>query len=60
MTPVQQRGFQGRAARLAKTIALLAAAALLLTAPGLTRAADAGEIPAFAVDAAWPKPLPNN
>jgi hypothetical protein len=35
-------------------------AALLLVAPALTRGAQAGEIPTFAVDASWPKPLPNN
>jgi hypothetical protein len=29
-------------------------------APALSRAAYAGDIPTFAVDAAWPKPLPNN
>ena len=48
MMPVQQRGFQGRAARLSKTLSALATAALLLTAPALTRAAGAGEIPTFA------------
>jgi DNA-binding beta-propeller fold protein YncE len=35
-------------------------AALLLIAPALMRGAQAGEIPTFAVDASWPKPLPNN
>src|ERR1700744_5727823 len=28
--------------------------------PALLQAAEAGEIPTFAVDPSWPKPLPNN
>src|SRR4029078_13053267 len=37
----------------------IAATALIGTAT-LPRAATAGDIPTFAVDASWPKPLPNN
>ena len=50
-----------RAARsLAKTVSVCIAAAVLIGAPALPRAAHAGDIPTFAVDASWPKPLPNN
>jgi DNA-binding beta-propeller fold protein YncE len=41
-------------ASLFKTISTFLASALLIAV------AHAGEIPTFAVDAAWPKPLPNN
>src|SRR6266403_1374214 len=41
-------------------VSTLLAAAMLIAAPTLPRSALAGEIPTFAVDAAWPKPLPNN
>jgi hypothetical protein len=55
MTPTHHRA---RAlARFAKAVSLcLAVAALSL----LPRTARAGEVPTFAVDASWPKPLPNN
>jgi len=46
---------RARSLRALATISILAIAGLSL--PG---AACAGEIPTFAVDAAWPKPLPNN
>ena len=36
------------------------AAAMLIGVPAMPRAAFAGEVPTFAVDASWPKPLPNN
>jgi len=36
------------------------AAAMLIGAVATPRAALAGDIPKFAVDASWPKPLPNN
>ena len=36
------------------------AAAALIGIPALPCAARAGEVPTFAVDASWPKPLPNN
>ena len=58
MTSMLHRGYQLRAA--ARTVFLLVASALLTTTPALTRAASATEIPTFAVDASWPKPLPNN
>src|SRR5437879_9260044 len=61
MTPTQHRGDRLRTvARFAKTISACIAASVLIGAPALPRAAHAGEIPTFAVDAAWPKPLPNN
>ncbi len=46
--------------RLVKTLSLCVTAAVLIGAQALPRAASAGEIPAFTVDASWPKPLPNN
>ncbi len=42
-----------------RTISAIAAAALL-GAWTLPSAAHAGDVPTFAVDASWPKPLPNN
>jgi hypothetical protein len=48
------------AADLLKTFSVSIAAALLIGASALPRSAEASEIPAFAVDASWPKPLPNN
>jgi hypothetical protein len=42
---------------LSRTIAACFAAAMLVAAPA---SSHAGEIPTFAVDASWPKPLPNN
>jgi len=61
MTPMHHRACRVRAAApLSQIVSSLIAAAILIVAPALTRAADAGEIPTFAVDAAWPKPLPNN
>jgi hypothetical protein len=59
MTPLRNRG-RSRDTGLAKTLCLLIAAALLIGASALPRPALAGDIPTFAVDAAWPKPLPNN
>ena len=61
MTPMHNRRYQNHAvATLSRTIAVCIAAAVLIGAPALPRAAHAGEIPTFAVDAAWPKPLPKN
>ena len=61
MTPMLHPGRSVRAAaRLSQIISLGVTAALLCAAPALTRAAQASEIPTFAVDASWPKPLPNN
>jgi hypothetical protein len=54
---MQNRGQQIRAAR---TVSILIASSVLFGAPALPRAAQAGDIPTFAVEAAWPKPLPNN
>jgi hypothetical protein len=48
------------AADLLKTLSAGVAAALLIGASALPRSVEAIEIPAFAVDASWPKPLPNN
>jgi hypothetical protein len=52
MTPVPNRGY------VFKSLSILFAS-LLIAAPALPRAVHAGEIPTFAVDAAWPKTLPN-
>src|ERR1700676_850257 len=58
MTPSRSRGQSIPAiARFSKIAAVCIAATILISAPTITRA---GEIPTFAVDAAWPKPLPNN
>ena len=59
MTPMLHRGYQLRAAR-QNHFPPASPSALLIAAPALTRAATAGDIPTFAVDASWPKPLPNN
>src|SRR6188472_2077455 len=61
MPPMQHRAHSIRAAaRLCKTLSLCFAAAALIGASTLSRSAQAGDVPTFAVDAAWPKPLPNN
>jgi hypothetical protein len=55
MTPTP---FRARAiTRFAKAISLCIAATAFSSLPN---PASAGEVPTFAVDAAWPKPLPNN
>jgi hypothetical protein len=43
-----------------RTVSAALAAAVLLGLTALPRAAGAGDVPTFAVDASWPKPLPNN
>lgn len=48
------------AAALSKTLIPCITAAVLISTPWLSRAVHAGDIPTFAVDASWPKPLPNN
>src|SRR6185312_12397141 len=53
MTPTRHRARQ----HLCNTISACFAAALLIAAPAPSHA---GDIPTFAVDASWPKPLPNN
>ena len=45
---------------LARSISACVTAAVLIGTPLASRAAQAGDIPTFAVDASWPKPLPNN
>ena len=45
---------------LSRAIFACVAAAALIAAPALAPTAYAGDIPTFTVDAAWPKPLPNN
>jgi hypothetical protein len=61
MTPMHHRGRSFRAAaRLSQIVSLAVTSAILIAAPALKSAARAGEIPTFAVDASWPKPLPNN
>jgi NHL repeat len=60
MTDVQRRRSSSAHARLSGTASVLIAVAALIGALAFPRAADAGEIPTFAVDPSWPKPLPNN
>jgi hypothetical protein len=61
MRPMHHRGFSKRAAiDLCRTTFIPIASALLMAASASSHSARAGEIPTFAVDAAWPKPLPNN
>src|SRR5450631_3678002 len=52
MTPMQHR--------ISRTASILIAAAALIGTTALPGSASAGEIPTFAVDASWPKPLPND
>ncbi|HKH01399.1 MAG TPA: hypothetical protein VKB08_11860, partial [Bradyrhizobium sp.] len=56
MTPVQNRA---RTTNFHNSIAACIASILLIAAPALTPA-HAGDVPTFAVEASWPKPLPNN
>src|ERR1700678_3541030 len=60
MTDAQPRRSSFALARLSRTAPGLIATTALIGAAWLPGAADAGEIPTFAVDASWPKPLPNN
>ena len=61
MTPLQTRARSLPArANLSRTISICIAAVLLIGAQLHPRTARAGEIPTFAVDPSWPKPLPNN
>src|ERR1700730_14983229 len=61
MTPMHHRGQLSRAvAGFPSTISAFLLAAVRIGAAALPRSAQAGEIPTFAVDASWPKPLPNN
>ena len=53
MTPTRNRARQN----LCKAISACFTAAMLIAAPAPSHA---GDIPTFAVDASWPKPLPNN
>ena len=59
MTDAQPRRSSFALARLSRAASILIAVAVLIGA-GCPRTADAGEIPTFAVDPSWPKPLPNN
>jgi hypothetical protein len=59
MTPALNRG-RWAAARFARIISIGVAASALIGAQAISRTAFAGDIPAFAIDASWPKPLPNN
>ena len=43
-----------------KAISVVIAAAALIGTAALSQPARAGDAPTFAVDASWPKPLPNN
>jgi NHL repeat len=60
MTPMHHRGSPSRAASRSRTIFALLGACVLIGAPALSPTVQAGEIPTFAVDASWPKQLPNN
>ena len=53
MTPTRNRARQN----LCKAISACFTAAMLIATPAPSHA---GDIPTFAVDASWPKPLPNN
>ena len=53
MTPTRIRARQN----LCNAISACFTAAMLVAAPA---SSQAGDVPTFAVDAAWPKPLPNN
>ena len=53
MTPTRNRARQ----HLFTAISACFTVAMLIAAPA---ASQAGDIPTFAVDASWPKPLPNN
>jgi hypothetical protein len=61
MTHAQTRTRSVRAiTRLTTTISLCITVALAIGTALLPHPASAGDIPAFTVDASWPKPLPNN
>ena len=47
-------------AGLSRTLSAIVAAATLIGITAFARPVAAGDIPTFAVDASWPKPLPNN
>ena len=59
MKPAQHRGHWA-AARFANIFSVCVTASVLIAAAATSRTAHAGDIPAFAVDASWPKQLPNN
>ena len=59
MKPAQHRGHRA-AARFASIFSVCVTASVLIAASATSRTAHAGDIPAFAVDASWPKQLPNN
>ncbi len=60
MTPKLNRARPLPAAILRSRTILALVAAAALTATALSHSAHAGDVPTFAVDASWPKPLPNN
>src|SRR3981189_607407 len=61
MTSMPDRGPSNHAAaHLSRTISVFVAAAALIGTAALSQPVRAGDIPTFAIDAAWPKPLPNN
>ena len=59
MKPAQHRGHRA-AARFANIFSVCVTTSVLIAASATSRTAYAGDIPAFAVDASWPKQLPNN
>jgi hypothetical protein len=46
-------------AHLSKSVSIALAGLALIGASAITSPARAGDVPTFAVDASWPKPLPN-
>ena len=48
------------AARFTKSVSIALTGLALIGASAITSPARAGDVPTFAVDASWPKPLPNN
>jgi hypothetical protein len=61
MTQMQNRVRSARkTSHLCRAFSFLIAATGLIAATALAPAALAGDVPAFAVEASWPKPLPNN
>ena len=60
MTPIRICGPLLRAVAAIAMSATISIVAAVFGALAFSRAAQASEIPTFAVDASWPKPLPNN
>ena len=59
MKPAHERGVFSTA-RFANIVSVCVTASILIAAQAFSGTAHAGDIPIFAADASWPKPLPNN